>query len=289
LLATLLGVAPALADYKDSYSRGLEAVKDGDWAEVRRRMQEAIADRADAAPRVRLYGQRWEPYVPQYYLGLAAFRQGDCATALQQWKSPANQAVIGSVPALNAEQGKHQASCEQKLAQNTDKPPTTPDKPPTTPTTIPVVPGDTPPDKPPTTKPEVKPEVKPPVEKPPVEKPPVDKPPVEKPPVKPPTPTTTIVERVPPPLLEAYKAYLAGRYADVNRINPESYADPRPRAQAFLVRAAARFTQAAVEADEKLLDGARADVRALRQADAQLQPDPTLFSPRFREFVTQVR
>ena len=86
LSVALLAASPVAADYKDSYSRGLEAAKDGDWATVRQRMQEAIQDNPTAAPRVRLYGQRWEPYVPQFYLGLAAFKQGDCSTALAQWR-----------------------------------------------------------------------------------------------------------------------------------------------------------------------------------------------------------
>ena len=82
LLAAAVG---AHADYKEDYSRGLVALKDGNYAEARQRLQKALAEQPEAAMRVRLYGQRWEAYLPQHYLGAAAFALGDCATALKQW------------------------------------------------------------------------------------------------------------------------------------------------------------------------------------------------------------
>jgi hypothetical protein len=82
LLALLALLAtPALADWKQDYARGLEAAKDGRWADVDRHMQGALADNPNAAERVRLYGQRFEAYVPQHYAGLAALRLGDCNKA----------------------------------------------------------------------------------------------------------------------------------------------------------------------------------------------------------------
>jgi hypothetical protein len=273
LIVAFIAASPTAADYKDSYSRGLEAAKDGDWATVRARMQEAIQDNPAAAPRVRLYGQRWEPYVPQYYLGLAAFKQGDCAAALAQWRSSANTSVIGSVPNLKAEQDRNTASCDTRLAQQTK-----PEPPKTDPkgNTTPVAPdGGTsrPPPKPEPTKPEPKPEpVKP------------------EPPKPPPKPAETpIAQRVPAPLLDAFRNYLGGRYAEVARINPDSYADARARAQAYLIRAAARQIQAELDDSPAGLDAARADIRAVRAASPNLVPDPALFSPRFRSLYSATR
>lgn len=274
LIVALIAASPAAADYKDSYSRGLEAAKDGDWATVRARMQEAIQDNPTAATRVRLYGQRWEPYVPQYYLGLAAFKQGDCAAALAQWRSSANSSIIGSVPNLKAEQDRNAASCDTRLAQQTK-----PEPPKTDPkgSTTPIAPdgGDTPkpPPKPEPVKPEPRPE-------------PV-KPEPPKPPPKP--PETPIAQRVPAPLLEAFRNYLGGRYAEVARINPDSYTDARARAQAYLIRAAARQIQAELDNAPAGLDGVRADIRAVRAANPNLVPDPALFSPRFRSLYSATR
>lgn len=272
LLAALMSVSAA-ADYKDSYSRGLEAAKDGDWATVRLRMQEAIADNPAAAQRVRLYGQRWEPYVPQFYLGLAAFKQGDCAGALSQWRSAANAGVIGSVPNLKAEQDRNSASCESRLAQQGKNEPgktggtTAPDG------------GKPEPPRPEPPKPE------PPKPEPPKPEP---KPEPPKPKPEPPRPVETPqAQRVPAPLLEAFRNYLGGRYAEVIRLNPDSFGDPRARAQALLIRAAARQIQG--ELDGTGADAARADIRAVRAINPSLAPDPALFSPRFRSLYNATR
>lgn len=275
MLVALLAASPALSDYKDSYSRGLEAAKDGDWATVRQRMQEAIQDNPTAAPRVRLYGQRWEPYVPQFYLGLAAFKQGDCATALAQWRSSANSGVIAGVPNLKAEQDRNAAACDTRVAQQPKTDPPKTDPRPDTGTTAPTTPDggrETP---------------RPP---PPKIEPPKTEPPKTEPPKAPPKPAETpLAQRVPAALLDAFRNYLGGRYADVARINPDSFSDARSRAQAYLIRAAARQIQAEIDNSATGLDAARADIRAVRAANPSLVPDPALFSPRFRSLYSATR
>lgn len=270
--AALMIASSACADYKDSYSRGLEAAKDGDWAAVRQRMQDAIADNPTAAPRVRLYGQRWEPYVPQYYLGLAAFNQGDCTTALAQFRSAANAGVIASVPNLKAEQDRVIAKCDTRVAQQ--------DKPGSTTTTTQQAPdgGRTEPATPP-----VKPD-------PPRPEPPRPEPPKPEPAKPPPKPVETpLAQRVPAPLLEALRNYLAGRYAEAARIDPNAYSDAKAKSQAYLIRAAARQLQAEIDGSAAGLEAARADVRALRALNPSLVPDAALFSPRFRSFYSATR
>lgn len=274
MLAALLAASPVLSDYKDSYSRGLEAAKDGDWATVRQRMQEAIQDNPTAAPRVRLYGQRWEPYVPQFYLGLAAFKQGDCVTALAQWRSSANTGVIAGVSNLKAEQDRGTAACDTRVAQQPKPEPPKTDPRPGTGTTAPATPdgGREPP------KPQPKIE------------PPKTEPPKTEPPKAPPKPAETpLAQRVPAALLEAFRNYLGGRYAEVARINPDSFSDARSRAQAYLIRAAARQIQAEIDNSAAGLDAARADIRAVRAANPGLVPDPALFSPRFRSLYNATR
>jgi hypothetical protein len=275
LLAALCAAAPVAADYKGSYARGVKAAEDGDWATVRQRMQEAVGERPEAAPKVNIYGRRWEPYVPQYYLGLAAFNQGDCATALAQWRSAANMNVIGGLPELKAEQDRNTATCETRLAQQSRPQPPKPE-PPKSGGTVVAPDGDTPKPNPP------KPE------------PPKPEPPKPEPsrtePAKPPKPVETpLAQRVPAPLLEAFRAYLGGRYAEVVRLNPDSFSEPRARAQAYLIRAAARQIQAELDNSAAGLDAARADIRAVRAANPALTPDPALFSPRFRSLYSATR
>ena len=83
ILALASVAAPALADWKQDYARGVEAAGDGRWSDTARYMQGALAGNATPEKRVRLYGQRYEVYVPQHYAGLAAWRPGDCTGALR--------------------------------------------------------------------------------------------------------------------------------------------------------------------------------------------------------------
>jgi len=265
LLALLLPVTAA-ADYKDTYAVGLNAVKDGKWSEVRTKMQDALAQNAEPVPRLRLYGQRFEPYIPQFYVGLAAYRLGDCSTALAQWKNSASQQIVAGIPDLKAEQDKGLAACDNKVAQQTPPKPEPVKPEPVTPKPEPVKP------EPVTPKPEpVKPRPEPVQPEPRPE---------------PPKPASA---RVSAPLLDAYRNYLAGRYADVAKLNPDSFRDERERAQVLLVRAAAHFIQAELAPDTAQLEAARADVRAVHALDARLKPDISLFSPRFASFFNATR
>lgn len=288
-LAALCIATAAHADYKDNYALGLKAYGDGDYAKTRELMQQALAEHPEPAARVRLYGQRWEPYLPQYYLGMVAFKQGDCAAALAQWNAPASRQVVAQLPEINSAQQRDAATCEQKVVAKTeDKPkpqPAAPETPPakTTVAENPAVKPASP--QPVAPKPDAVPEPVAPAKK-------VDvavakpAPPVATPPVaKPPPPSNA----PPAPLEEAFDNYLAGRYAKVVRLNPEAITDTRARFHAYLVRAAARFTLAQISNDNGELDGARADARAARALDGRATPDAALFSPRFRTFFLESR
>ena len=277
-LGALFVALPASADYRDSYSRGLEAAKDGNWADVRRYMSDALAEHAEPAVRIRLYGQRWESYVPQYYLGLAAFKQGDCKTALERWRNGAESAVFPGVDEkLRTAKQADTASCDQRLAQTkTDN-----GKPDTgKPDVVKVEPV-----KPDVTKPDV-------VKTDPIKTDPIKvktDPVVKTDPIKTRPDVLPVGQRVPQPLIDAVKAWLAGRYDEVSRINPDAYAEPRARVQALVLRAAARYTLAELDGNRDALEAVRTDLRALRQIDARFQPDATLFSPRFRSFYADLR
>ena len=97
-------------------------------------------------------------------------------------------------------------------------------------------------------------------------------------------------EHVPPQrLVRAVDNYLAGRYVDATRIEPESFPAARTRFHAFLIRAAARFTLAQINGDKMLLAAARADAHSAQVLDAKAAPDEALYSPKFRAFYAQAR
>lgn len=284
-LCSLVLLAPTLAhaDYKGSYADGLKAAEDGKWSRVRETMQEALADNPQPAPRIRLYGQRFEAYVPQFYLGLAAWKLGDCGTALAQWQNAASRQIVGGLPELRAEQDKGEAACQARLAQQTPAKPAEPTKgEPATPQPARPEPATPEPPKLQPARPEpARPEPAKPEPAKPIPAPPEPRP-------EPPKPAPPATARVSAPLLDAFRNYLAGRYAQAAMINVDAFSE-RERPQALLVRTAARYLQAELSGDAAQLDAARADARALRSLAPTLKPDPVLFSPRFRSFVDSAR
>ena len=252
----------ARADYKDDYAHGVKAYKDGQYAQARELLQQALDAHAEPAAKIRLYGQVYDSYLPQHYAGMAAAKLGDCGYATSVWGSSANQQIIGQFAELAADE---HSTCAGKTVAKIEPPkPALPEKPA---------------EKPPTQEKPAPPKevvINTPPPKPTMPPPPPPKP-VEKP---------VVAEKAAPPeaLVQAFDQYLGGKYAEVARINPDAYADAHARVHAYLVRAAAKYTQARMSADDALLASAKADAAAARALDAHLAPDATLFSPAFREF-----
>jgi len=94
LVALAATSGPASADYKDSYKQGVEAIEKSRWADATRLMREAITGKSAEGETIRFYGQRFEPYLPHFYLGLALFNSGDCVGALRSWATSESQGAI---------------------------------------------------------------------------------------------------------------------------------------------------------------------------------------------------
>jgi tetratricopeptide (TPR) repeat protein len=133
VVLVLLASAPAWADYKDSFRKGMEALDRGRWADVARYMQEAIADNPKEGERLKLYGLRFEVYLPHFYLGAAQLNLGNCAVAVKEFETSRSQGAIRNhsrypelLDGLKSCEGQGQA------AKATTPPPTAPTAPPTT-------------------------------------------------------------------------------------------------------------------------------------------------------------
>ena len=92
------------------------------------------------------------------------------------------------------------------------------------------------------------------------------------------------------PMLDAF---FAGQYAKIAswRLDPAFDRLPEAKAQALVLRAAARHAQFVLsgERDVALADQAKADVLEARRLVAQLQPSVRAYSPRFRRFFASAR
>ena len=97
LLAALTSPSLAWADHRD-YAKGVEAAEKGDWTKVQQLMAAAIADDAVAQARARMYGNYYRPYLPHYYLALAAFQGKDCATVMRYLDNGGYKALVSGAP-----------------------------------------------------------------------------------------------------------------------------------------------------------------------------------------------
>jgi hypothetical protein len=68
------------------FIQGIQAQDRKRWAQSADLMRAAAAKLSGDGEMVRIYGTRFEPYLPLYYLGLALYKQGDCPGALVEWR-----------------------------------------------------------------------------------------------------------------------------------------------------------------------------------------------------------
>ncbi len=120
-----LSAGTVFADYKKAYGDGLTAVRDGNWRQVAALMRAAIAERSTEGERIRLYGTRFEVYLPHFYLGQALAETGDCAGALRELQLSEDQGAVKSTDRY-AQLQRLRARCQRALPE-----PTRPAAPPT--------------------------------------------------------------------------------------------------------------------------------------------------------------
>ena len=128
LAALLLVAGQAHADYKDSYRKGIEALDRKRWDDVVRHMREAVAGNPTEGERLKLYGLRFEVYLPHFYLGAAYLNQGHCDLAVKEFETSRSQGAIRSHPKY-AELLDGLKSCEGQVARVPSPTPTPTAKP----------------------------------------------------------------------------------------------------------------------------------------------------------------
>ena len=94
LIIALLIAPLSYADFKDAYKDGVSAYEDQNWALVESKMREALSAEPTPQAKVRLYGMRFEPYIPHHYLALAASARNNCAAALAALSSAGHQSAL---------------------------------------------------------------------------------------------------------------------------------------------------------------------------------------------------
>ena len=89
-----LSVSAAFADYRTSYEKGIRAIDNKDWSNAITALRVAAEEKSVEGERLLLYGMRYKPYLPHYYLGLAYFHTGNCEAALKAWAESDRQGAV---------------------------------------------------------------------------------------------------------------------------------------------------------------------------------------------------
>jgi hypothetical protein len=86
--------AVASADYRASFEKGIKAIDNKDWSGAIEALRAAVAEKSAEGERVLIYGMRYKPYLPHYYLGLAYFNTGNCDAAVKAWAESERQGPV---------------------------------------------------------------------------------------------------------------------------------------------------------------------------------------------------
>lgn len=93
VVATWLAL-PVWADYKQRYSEGIKALETRNWSDAVRLLREAATEQPQEGERIKLYGMRFEIYLPHFYLGQVLVQTNDCPGALKAFAVSEEQGKV---------------------------------------------------------------------------------------------------------------------------------------------------------------------------------------------------
>lgn len=100
-IALLACAAHASADYRVNYQSAILAIDGQRWSEAVLYLNQALKENAtEGMEDVLITGNREEPYLPLYYLGLAYYKLGDCARATGAWQLAKMSGAVEDYPKL---------------------------------------------------------------------------------------------------------------------------------------------------------------------------------------------
>lgn len=96
-LAGFLASSLAGADAAERFRFALDAIDRKDWPRAVVALREALQSKPETGEKVRIYGMRFENYLPYYLIGLAFYHQGDCGQALTAFDASLASGAIRGV------------------------------------------------------------------------------------------------------------------------------------------------------------------------------------------------
>ena len=98
----------------EEFKTGIKAQDRGDWRGSVPLLRQSLEKLPEDGQLVRIYGTKYKSYLPHYYLGLAFYRQNDCAAALKEWEQCLS---VGAIQATEEHQAllNHLPECQARV------------------------------------------------------------------------------------------------------------------------------------------------------------------------------
>jgi tetratricopeptide (TPR) repeat protein len=100
--------------YPEEFRAALGDQERGDWQKSVESLNQALRKKPEDGGRARRYSTIYISYLPLYYLGLALYKQGDCAGALKEWDQSLSAGFVQATEKYEALL-RYQAECRRKV------------------------------------------------------------------------------------------------------------------------------------------------------------------------------
>src|SRR5512142_2751390 len=114
LAVCAVGGERAHAAFQDDYALGLKAIDEGNFPEARKYLERALAAQSEPVDKVMLNGSIEQPYLPYHFLGIVAYKLGECDAAKAQWTNPINRRMTGRLNQVRQLEQRLSDSCVPK-------------------------------------------------------------------------------------------------------------------------------------------------------------------------------
>jgi tetratricopeptide (TPR) repeat protein len=124
LLAIGAAALQAQSGFQDAFRDGMAAFEQRRWAEAAKQFQRAAQLKAESGENVRLYGTRFENYLPQYFLGRALYELGDVSGAVRAFDASEQAGAVKRTRYYQTLQDQRRDARQRVLAINQPTGPT---------------------------------------------------------------------------------------------------------------------------------------------------------------------
>ena len=103
-----------VAKKPEEFAKGMQALKTEDWKSAAELFRKSLDKAEEDGSRTSVYGRIYEDYLPRFYLGLALYRQGNCAEAVKQWDLSVQQGPVQKSEEYNSLL-QYREECQKRL------------------------------------------------------------------------------------------------------------------------------------------------------------------------------